>query len=80
MENTQETKCRELAHRVGQVLAGFSLVAWSLESLATDANPPESESLRFELMTGMVFVLEMLAQRLGDVYRELNEENPAVGG
>ncbi len=77
MENTQETKHNELAHRVGQVQAGFSLVTWALESLATNANPPESESLSFELMTGMVFVLEILAQRLGEVYRELSEENPA---
>lgn len=80
METTQITKRDELAQCVGQVQAGFSLVAWSLESLATGANPPEPESRQFELYTGMVFVLELLAQRLGDVYRELSAENPAVGG
>ena len=77
MQNTQETKRNELAHHVGQVQSGISLVVWALESLAIDANPPESESQRFELMTGMVFVLEVLAQRLGDVYRELNEVTTA---
>ena len=80
MENTlypTKPTFQDLAFRVGKISSACLLMAWALEALATDANPPETECLRCELFTGMTFVLETLAQQMDDVYRRLNAENTA---
>ncbi len=83
MENTIDpTKptFQDLAFRVGKISSACLLMAWALEAMATNASPPPTESLRFELFSGMTFVLETLAQQMDDVYRTMHEVTPAVGG
>lgn len=75
MQRTMPTVAANLVHRVGQVSAANYLIGWTLAAI--EDNPPETESQRMELYQGMCFVLETTRQVLGDVYRELSEENPA---
>ena len=74
MEKIPVTERQNLAGRVGNIQSACVAVAWTLDLLATDAQPLETESKRFELITGMSFILEMLAQQLGKIYGQLSEE------
>jgi hypothetical protein len=74
MEKIPVKERQTLAGRVGNIQSACVAVAWALDLLATDAQPLETESERFELITGMSFILEMLAQQLGNIYGQLSEE------
>jgi hypothetical protein len=64
----------DLRREVGRLRSGVLLSAWTVAALNEGANEPESESLRFELAEGQSFVLELLADKLTDLYGKLNEE------
>ncbi len=73
-EELATTERQELAREVGRLRSGVLLSAWKVAALNEGINPPETESLRFELHEGQCLVLELLAGELSKVYGRLKVE------
>lgn len=77
METTQEIALQDLALHIGKISTACLFIAWTIDTITTNANPPETETQRFEFFESINFILETMAKQLDDVHRRLNEEIPA---
>jgi hypothetical protein len=74
MEDEQRTVERQnVAREVGRLRSGVLLSAWAVSAMSEGMNLPDTTHQRFELYEGQSFVLELLAERLAEVYRHMNE-------
>ena len=74
MENTQDSTRQDLVNGIAKHRSALLLVAWALDALATETNPPGTETERMELYEGLVGIVELLAKQLHEVYGILNKE------
>lgn len=74
MEKYPVTERQELATRVGHIETACIAVSWALDVLASDSQVQEKAGKRFELISGMGFILELVSRDLKDVYERLNGE------
>ena len=69
----QNTKERQfLAQEVGSIRSGMLLIARTIEAINEGDYPDNTR--RFEIFEGMIFLIELLAEKLKDVYRRINVE------
>jgi hypothetical protein len=65
--------CQEVTREISSIRSGILLTAWTIEALNEEAKP-ESRKREFELFEGTSFFLNLLAERLNDVYRKVHVE------
>ncbi|MCG8686224.1 MAG: hypothetical protein MI892_15200 [Desulfobacterales bacterium] len=66
----QNTKERQfLAQEVGSIRSGMLLIARTIEAINEGDYPDNTR--RFEIFEGMIFLMDLLAEKLKDVYQML---------
>ena len=73
MRSSLDSKRDDLSESIGYSRSACLLVAWALDTIASESNPPDSEVKKVELFEGMTFVMEAIAQNLNTVHGQLNE-------